>query len=356
MRRFALWIVLCAFAWFGAPARAAEPEVREFVLEYGRNDPALRADCAARLAAWWDEAVSPERRPAKWDEAALGPWSLVARTTGGGFYAERDGLVQCIVSVSAPGVPSLREASDRFASEVLDFLRSAIAERARVLGSAATGPLDREIDELRQRERVAETDRRLREEAASPAALHDPDALAGRLAELQRDVSQTRIDRAVVAKKLEAARAAATRAVELERLRRDADAIVAQSGDAGAQGAAAEKLALLRAKIDELAATTPSLDAARDEVFRQEIERVGLEARAAVLAEEVHGTESALAESRAFRRRADDGDRALGRIRARLDEAESELLRLRADVLRAGPPSEVIRPVGPPAAKKEEKR
>ncbi|MCE9638005.1 MAG: hypothetical protein K8T90_20075 [Planctomycetes bacterium] len=349
---------LAAALVFGAALTGFADDIgdREFTLEIGGRDESLREDCSRRLSAWWDDVTSPDRVPEGWDEKKLGPWSLVTKTSGGGFIEEKPGLVRVILSVGSDALPSRKDAADAFARVVIDGLRRRVAER----------------DGVGDRERLAFDAASLRSQAATAelesfiAQIETPhggppdrrvETLTARRDEIDRDVSQTRIDRAVTAKKLETARAAAERAVEIERTRRDADALeakAAEQADAGPQrDALVAKLATLRARIDELSKSTPSLDSARETVFQLEVELVGLEARGAVLAEERTALTAATAEARRDVPKHAQLVRQLDAARAVRDDAERAMSEWTAARNRRGEVFQIVRAPGPPS--KQEK-
>jgi hypothetical protein len=249
-------------------------------------------------------------------------------------------------------------AADEFARHALNGLRERIDARARARLDAANAALL-----LRTAEIAAQTGP-FEAERARLEALHGgpPDAriesLVGRRAEVDRDVADTRIQLAVAARKLEAARAAAERAVALERLRQDAEVLSRRvDPDASARQVTSrdqEALLELRRRIDELTKTTPTTDTARETVFRLEVDRVGLEARATVLAEERAALDtSILGVRRDTVRWAEIARRLEAAARARAED-EQLLREAQRAAAERGPVFEVIRAPGPPS--KEEKK
>lgn len=329
---------------------------RELTLEIGGRDEALREDCSRRLSAWWDEITSPDLVPEGWDEKKLGPWSLVAKTSGGGFMEERPGFVRVFLSVGSDALPSRKDAADAFARAVIDGLRRRVAERD-ATGTREHTALDIAVMKARSEAVAVEAEIRAVETPHGGPPDRRVETLTARRDEIDRDVSQTRIDRAVTAKKLEAARAAAERAVEFERTRRDAEALEAKIADRGEDGpqrdALLAKLATLRARIDELSKSTPSLDSARETVFQLEVELVGLEARGAVLAEERTALTAATAEARRDVPKHAELVRRLDAARAARDEAERAMSEWTAARNRRGDVFQVVRAPGPPS--KQEK-
>lgn len=341
---------------------AAATSDRMCTFAVGGKDEELRDDCSGRLAAWWDEILDPAKpAPTGWDESKLGPWSLVARTSGGGFVEERPGLVHVFVHVAAEGLPSRSDAADALIRTIVAAFEARVKTRA---DAVSAPPYLRAREDLD----VASADlekatRKVREVEAphgGPPARR-AETLATLLSDAERDASRTRIDRAVTAKKLDAARAAAERAGDLSRLQRAAEElqrrIEASKGDASGTGDLPAKLATLQARIDTLAKTSPPLDAAREEVFRLEVDLVGLEARSAVLVEELKSLRDEGSQVQNDVKRHAEFLRERSVAQAAVDDATS---RIRTLVVRAGsrgPVFEVIRAPGPPSkAKQEEKR
>lgn len=355
-------VATAALAAFAAPARADETGERTFVVELAHGDPELREDCSRRLFAWWDEMTAEKAAPKGWDETRLGPWSLVVRTSGGGFVEERPGLVRVLVNVVADGLRSRSETADAYAAALLEGLGERVGRLDAGRVSAEYEPLQRERAEAETASRAADEELR-RAEASGPAPERRAASVAVRIGESERNAAAARIDRAVSARKLETARAACDRALEIERLRREAGAAEKQLDLASAAEAepARAKLAALRDAIDALARTTPALDTARETVFRLEVDLVGLEAREKALAEELAALrteETALHEAV---RRHGPAVRAAEAARARLDAAQRRLDDFTRRRSARGPLMVVVRAPGPPSAefpspKKEERR
>lgn len=354
---------LVAIAFAAAAARADDVGERRFVVEIGARDPELRADCSRRLSAWWDEMTSAENVPPGWDAAQHGPWPLVVKSSGQGFVQDGPGVVEVFLNVVAPELKSRSDTAEAFAWRLLEGLRTRVAARAAAVRDPAHGRATAD----NERARLAADALRLRSSELERAHGGPPDRRSAflweRLAASERDAAQARIDRAVAGKQLETARAAVDRAIDLDRLRRDADDVartVAAEPRAEARAALEQKLAQLRAKVDELARTTPPLDSARVEAFRLEVVLVGLESRTTALAADV-------AELRAAAAAAQDDARRHAPLVRELVVAENEadrtrdLLRRHAETASAREPAfEVIRAPGPfkaaAPAPKEERR
>jgi hypothetical protein len=353
MRRLLTALALIVSA---ATAFADEVGERTFTVEFGGRDEALREDCSRRLSAWWEEIVAPDRTPAGWDEKKLGPWSLVVRTSGAGFVEEKPGLVHVVLSVDTEGIPSRKDAADAFAAAVLAGLRERVGLRAAALSDGADAGLKvAQVDVRLQIETVEQKRATLEASHGGPPDAR-AEALAARRADVDRDVAETRIQLAVAAKKLETARAAAERAVAIERLRRDAEDLQrrVEAGSAADQTAARDALAAVLLKIDDLSKTTPTLDTARETAFQIEVERVGLEARATVLAQERGALDASLRDVRRDVVRWAALQRELDAATSRRDEVEQRLADAARAAAKRGPVFEVIRAPGPPS--KEEKK
>lgn len=354
MRRLLAGLVLAFAAAF--PARADETGERTFTVEIGGRDDELREDCSRRLGAWWEEMTAPDRPPASWSEKDLGPWSLVARTSGGGFVEERPGVVHVVVNVVAEGLRSRSATADAYAAALMRGLRERVGLCADVPAAKRSSAARVEELDLRLRaERL--TNERTAMEARAGGPLDDRAAwLTARRADVERDTADTRIQRAVTAKKLEAARAAAERVVGLERLRREADDLERriQAAPDAQRARMTEQLATLREKIDELSKTSPSLDSAREEVFRLEVDLVGLEARSTVLGEERTELSDALTTVLQQRTAWTDVVRQIGEVHERLAELRAEQAAAWRRQAQRGDVFEVIRAPGPPA--KEERK
>ena len=164
-------------------------------------------------------------------------------------------------------------------------------------------------------------------EVAESGAVSDRLASAtDRLLSAERDAASVRIDRTVTAKQLDVARAAAHRAVQVARLRDDADHLAARAAEgqtADAKRTLLEQLAELRRRIDDATAKSPSLDTARERVFDLEVSLVGFETREAALAEEVKALREAVARlatiARQYDRLVEDASYWAGRAREHAD-------------------------------------
>ena len=354
MRRLIAGLLLaCAAA---LPAHADELGERTFTVEIGGRDDELREDCSRRLSAWWEELTAPDHPPANWSEKDLGPWSLVVRTSGGGFVEERPGLVHAIVNVVSEALPSRKDAADAFAAALLSGLRERVAARSDAPAETAEAHLRFEEVDLRLRSDAFAAKRESFEIRHGGPLDARADWLTARRADVERDAADTRIQRAVTAKQLETARAAAERVVGLERLRRSADDLerrIAAAPDAE-RAHMNDQLATLRDKIDELSKTSPSLDSAREQVFRLEVDLVGYEARAAVLGEERAELTEAQKLLRADLTGWTEAVRAIDAAEARLAEVRAQLAETRRNARVRGEQFQVIRAPGP-MAKKESK-
>ena len=342
-----------------AAALAASAD-RTCSFEFGGRDEELRDDCSRRLSAWWDEILDPSKpAPAGWDETKLGPWSLVARTSGGGFVEERPGFVHVMVNVVAEGLPSRMDAADALMRVIVAAFEARVRARADALTEPAYAPARQDLASAQQDADKARSGIREIVTAHGGPPERRADSIATLLNDAERDASRTRIDRAVTAKKLDAARAAAERATELVTLRRDADDLERRAASARPLDAATEltqKLAALRTRIDELAKTSPPLDAAREQVFRLEVDLVGLEARAAVLVEELKSLREEGARVQDDAQRHADLVRELSAAQSAESAATARIKALATRVASRGPVFQVIRAPGPPSKKQEEKR
>jgi len=266
-----------------------------------------------------------------------------------------------MVSLDPEGLPSGVETAEELARRLVAGFRERVERQARAYRLPAEEEATERVVGAKGRRDLSLVELRVLEEPHGGPPTQRAAAVATRLTASEADLASTRVERAVTAKKLEAARAGAQRAVELARLRAEADEVErALREKAGPLERAArekeelalrEKLATLRRAIDEATARCPSLETARERVFDLEVALVGVETRESVLAAEIRALREASATLVPAVRRHDELSRKLASATHDVTVAEMDLAA--AARARPGPVFEVIRDVSP--VRKKEK-
>lgn len=279
-----------------ASAFAAEVE-RTFEMEVTGPESAAVTRSVLEAA----ERGVPAATASEWDAAKLGPFDIVARraklSTGISVLESGASRVSFTVRLDDDNLPSGLDAVNAYAARLADSLQRAATDTAERLAAAAKAKLDAPIAAARAQRLGLEADLRAAEDATMGPPSLRLDSVTDRLLSAEREAATLRIDRTVVAKKLEAVRAAAQRAVELGRLRDQADAVgrrIDEGGPAPGREELVAQLAELRRRIDDGAAKSPSLDTARERVFELEVELVGLETRETAVLEELKALRAAV--------------------------------------------------------------
>ncbi len=237
----------------------------------------------------------------EWDAAKLGPFDIVARrakvSTGISVLESGATLVSFTVRLDDANLPSGLDAVNAYAARIATTVEKTAGETIEKLAAGARARLDAPIVATRSQRLAHEAElRALEDVTAGPPSLR-LDSVTERLLAAEREAATLRIDRTVVAKKLEAVRAAAQRAVELGRMRDQADAIerrIDETRTAPEREQLKAQLAELRRRIADGSAKCPSLETARERVFELEVELVGLETREAAVAEELKALRAAV--------------------------------------------------------------
>jgi hypothetical protein len=354
-------LAAAALAAAAAPALAADPVEREALLAYAANDVTLQIDVHGRILVWADELLDPASPPPAWDAQKLGPWDVVVRRAGRAFEASTPGRLWLMVSLDPEGLPSGAATADALAGRLVEGFRAKVEERARDVRRPAEAAAQRSVAAATDRRDLLVLEMRMVEEPHGGPPAQRAASTATRLAAAETDLASARVERAVTAKKLEAARAGAQRAVELARLRAEADEVERALRDRAfpperaarekEEAALRDKLAALRRAIDEATARCPSLETARERVFDLEVALVGLETREAVLAEEIRALREAAAALAPAVRKHEELARKLSSAMHDVAVAEMELAA--ASRPRPGPVFEAIRNVSP--VRKKEK-
>jgi DNA repair exonuclease SbcCD ATPase subunit len=232
-----------------------------------------------------------------------------------------EAILRVRVAVDDQGLRSGAASVEALARALIEHLRSKVADLAA-------------REQGRQRERIevqvksvetalARTESRLRDiekEWGDPVA--ERELVRDRQRDARAAFSEAAIDAAVLRRQLERAKAAAARAVEVERLQRQADEVAAEvdRAEAGEREGLRRKLRELERVLDEARAKSPSLGSARERVFDLEVDLTAAEGRAELLERELGE----------LRQRAGDLLRAEREYRDLLQDREARLARRRA--------------------------
>lgn len=328
-------------------AAAGEPVAREAAFRYGADDPSLRAEADARLEGWLLLALDAADAPPDWNPSDRGPWDIVVRRTVARVDVLAEGHGRLRVTVDPDGLPSGAAAADGVAAAVIERLRRRIEDFALRRHTARLQPAERRFVEASAHvEHLTKELRGVEETLGEPPADRAA-ALAARAHDLGTAIADARVEGAVVARRLEAARAAAERAAAVADLQAEA-ADLERSLERSDDAALRERLGALRRRIVAATVKCPSLETARERVFELEVELVGLETRMTVLDEERRAVRAARTEAA----REIDRYAADERRRAAALADQEEAARLLADVRRAPSTAgfEIVRAIAPPAA------
>ncbi len=279
MRRALLGAALLALL---APVALAAAVEREFVFAYGGGDDEVRVRVDALLPVWSATLLDTLQPGAEWNPKEAGDFDVVRRRTEVTLERVGPGVARAHVRLTDDtSLPSGTATTAAIVERIADELRVRIQQTG---ASARKGAVDLLVT------RLAEADARARllefDLAQSTKKHPRPDShLRSAEERLERVVSalaDERIESAVTARQLEAARAAAERASEVRRLE---DGVAAAEERLRAERNAANQATLgqVRKVLAAAAGKAPSLETARERVFDLEVALVAHESRAALL-------------------------------------------------------------------------
>ncbi len=332
-------------ALLAASVLAAE-ERRTFRFEFGGDAPEVRGRVAEQLSRWQEDALREVTPGSAWNERDCGPFDVVRRNV----------LLQCValkhdeacndvdaeqlsvdVVFSDPGVPSASAATEAIAQRVAEWYRDRVQAVAAAARREVREPAEADVAKAEASARLAQADLTAFEAKAGDPSL-DLDAASERLRRVAAELADTKIDRAVTARKLDAARDAAARAVAVRALEervKDAEADVELAKQKPATyGDALKALKETRALLADAAAKCPTLDDARARVASLEVDLVALETRDDLLSREAADLRKRLADLRAsvrmheaLVRAVDTSVRSAEKARERLAEIDAKFTR-----------------------------
>ena len=340
MRRLAqsaaLAVLLLPAVALGGDERA------EFEFRYGGDDPALRSEVTRALAGRL--ATVAEHLGDSWDVPDAGPLDIVLRATR--LHAEHPevGTARVVIRFDDPGVPSsgtaVRELGRRLTDHLEDWVEGLAQARHSLELAQARSDHDRDATKLRLKEsdlagalRDGDPSRSLQLDTARLAKVH------ARLGELEVRVP-------VVRRQLEGARAATIRAAEAVQLEQEVEEFRRQMRATDFDSVRAEieeRLAPLRARLQQLQSESPPLEVARRRAFDLEDELLGIETELELLHAEYRDLSGRIAA-------AEERVAALeiARERVALRRAELTATSKKLDAVLARPPQtvfELVRPV-----------
>ncbi|MCG3135699.1 MAG: hypothetical protein HMLKMBBP_03432 [Planctomycetes bacterium] len=319
MSAFRTVAACAAMAISSAPAFADDVE-RTLVVTWAEAEGDAEAHIAANLPNWL-VAAAPRGTTVRWDEKECGPFDLVDRRARI-VIRERDGAkARVTVTIEDSDLPSGQAAVSSYAARVAAGFRIVAEESLSARAAERSASLAPRIVRFEARAAELRATTLRAEGAAGGDAAELLAAAQDRLRVVAAELAAARTHRASVSRRLEFARRAAKLAAQLERDRRDAGRL-AETNDLGEKEKAL--LAELEARIDAIAASCPSLDAAREQVFALELDLLDQEARNETLAAEAAALRAEVARLRPLAA-------SLEAARAELVSVESDLRSIRRE-------------------------